>query len=500
MQLRIIVLSKTVTLLIFQCASIVLLIIINISKVHSAEICVEDSRICLETAATRIINGESIYKDCWKYDITYNCYDDISTTYTDNCTSIRNINTCSQSSSECEANLDSGICLSYKNNFSCSLPIDNYESLNLILEALSQVITSEYLDDSACNIFSLNSDCILTSPRTCTGGQETKTINGLDIVRDCWNYQETYACQSNVDECNELENNSDCTYSSEECLSQNNSGTCTYLTKSYQCPITITSEQSKITCGSQTYCIGDNCQTIEYQKNQDFSKAVSSAAILEESASDLSEDGLSTFTGKTHKCGKDLLSYEDCCKISGWAEDVVKGFGYVASASIATGVALGAVSPMMLIVIPPAIAISQAADSFNICSTSERELYIKKEVRQCVYVGSYCSERIELGFDEICLKKKKSYCCFNSKISRIIHEQGRPQIGRGWGSAESPDCSGLRIEELDRIDFTKINFGELAADIERNVQQNIPDVSTISAQISSTVSNYYSDYQGVQDE
>jgi hypothetical protein len=75
---------------------------------------------------------------------------------------------------------------------------------------------------------------------------------------------------------------------------------------------------------------------------------------------------------------------------------------------------------------------------------------------QCHYVGDYCAEKW-LG---TCVQKKKTFCCFGSVLARIVHEQGRPQIGLSWGSAKSPNCRGFTPQELQSIDFGKIDFSE----------------------------------------
>ncbi|MEW6376495.1 MAG: conjugal transfer protein TraN [Thermodesulfobacteriota bacterium] len=74
----------------------------------------------------------------------------------------------------------------------------------------------------------------------------------------------------------------------------------------------------------------------------------------------------------------------------------------------------------------------------------------------CHYIGSRCSKKI-LG---ICIKRNKVYCCFNSILARLIHEQGRPQIGIGWGSTSAPNCRGLTPEELASIDFSRVDLRE----------------------------------------
>src|SRR3546814_19688315 len=62
----------------------------------------------------------------------------------------------------------------------------------------------------------------------------------------------------------------------------------------------------------------------------------------------------------------------------------------------------------------------------------------------CVEVGSYGSPKI-LG---ICVQKSRSHCCFNTKLGRIIQEQGRPQLksfADGWGPVKTPNCRGFKI-------------------------------------------------------
>jgi len=61
--------------------------------------------------------------------------------------------------------------------------------------------------------------------------------------------------------------------------------------------------------------------------------------------------------------------------------------------------------------------------------------------------------------------KKSSYCCFGSKLLKVFHEQGRPQIGLGWGEAEFPLCRGFELEEIQKIDFSKLDLREVFEDL-----------------------------------
>ncbi|MGB5737278.1 MAG: conjugal transfer mating pair stabilization protein TraN, partial [Thiohalocapsa sp.] len=93
------------------------------------------------------------------------------------------------------------------------------------------------------------------------------------------------------------------------------------------------------------------------------------------------------------------------------------------------------------------------------CEKDEFELGVKRELRSCHYVGSYCDSKI-LG---VCIEKQKAFCCFNTPLARIINEQAYPQLGRSWGDPEHPDCSGLSLHELQRLDWSRIDLSEWLA-------------------------------------
>ncbi|WP_285616101.1 conjugal transfer protein TraN [Hydrogenophilus thermoluteolus] len=123
------------------------------------------------------------------------------------------------------------------------------------------------------------------------------------------------------------------------------------------------------------------------------------------------------------------------------------------------------------------------------CDQQEMILAMRRGQNLCVEVGKYCSGKI-LGK---CYEHTKSYCCYNSRLARIINEQGRAQIGKSWGSPKSPNCSGFTQSEFERIDFSKIDLSEFMAEVMASVK--IPDVSGIQQNIQGVVQqkmqNYY---------
>ena len=83
----------------------------------------------------------------------------------------------------------------------------------------------------------------------------------------------------------------------------------------------------------------------------------------------------------------------------------------------------------------------------------------KRELKACHNVGGYCKSKV-LGW---CIEKRDAYCCFNTPLARILNEQIRPQLGRGWGSAKNPDCKGINVQDFSRVDWSRVNLDEWLA-------------------------------------
>jgi conjugal transfer mating pair stabilization protein TraN len=125
------------------------------------------------------------------------------------------------------------------------------------------------------------------------------------------------------------------------------------------------------------------------------------------------------------------------------------------------------------------------------CDPNEQILAMKRGQNLCYEVGTYCSSRIPII--RTCIEHTKSYCCYNSRLARIINEQGRGQIGKGWGNPESPNCAGFSPTEFATIDFSRIDMSEFTAEIMASI--SIPSVSGISQNsqgvVQQKLQNYY---------
>lgn len=128
---------------------------------------------------------------------------------------------------------------------------------------------------------------------------------------------------------------------------------------------------------------------------------------------------------------------------------------------------------------------SNSSGSFLIftkyCREEEWQTNAATEAGRAHYIGTYCVEEWPLIG---CVQRANVYCVFKSKLSRIIHEQGRVQLNKfapsgQWGSAESPNCVGFTPEEFQMLDFSKIDLSEYFGDIQtkaiEEIQQNMGD-------------------------
>ena len=105
------------------------------------------------------------------------------------------------------------------------------------------------------------------------------------------------------------------------------------------------------------------------------------------------------------------------------------------------------------------------------CEEDELQLGVKRKLKSAHYVGSYCASEV-LG---ACVEEREAYCTFNSPLSRIIQEQARKQLGIGWGDAEDPNCRGLTVAEINKLDWDKIDLDEWLAILQTT--GNLPSAS-----------------------
>jgi conjugal transfer mating pair stabilization protein TraN len=87
-----------------------------------------------------------------------------------------------------------------------------------------------------------------------------------------------------------------------------------------------------------------------------------------------------------------------------------------------------------------------------------------------------------------CVQEAKVFCCFNSKLARIVQEQGRPQLATfnpPWVYAGSGNCRGFTPSEFQMLDFSKMDLSEYLGDIKAKAQ------ATLQNTINDKINQYY---------
>ncbi len=154
------------------------------------------------------------------------------------------------------------------------------------------------------------------------------------------------------------------------------------------------------------------------------------------------------------------------------AAGATTGAAAQAGANAASNVFSAAFDPTSLAI---AIAIALVMEWLTkACPQESLETAALKESGYCVELGSYC-KRETLGY---CVQRARSQCCFNSKLAKIIHEQGRSQLSTfpdGFGDLNAPNCRGFSPEEFQALDFSLIDLSEYYDDISHASQETMQD-------------------------
>lgn len=301
--------------------------------------------------------------------------------------------------------------------------------------------------DSACSIDPAN--CTL-SAETCTAPGETRVIGGVAVTRPCWGKTRTFLCQSVVgggNDCAPIEARSGCSLAREVCLDDPPAadGSCMVSERVYSCPIPGTSpEPQQYICGGDVYCLDGACEAVEREASDEFKDAVVALNALGQANAEFDEAALTLFRGTRESCSHKVFGLSNCC----------------------SGKGVPLLTPW-------------------ICSSAEQLLDKQDDAGLCHKVGTYCSS----SFLGICVTKKDVFCCFASKLSRILQEQGRTQIGKPWGKPKTETCEGFSIFEFQQLDLSVMDFSEVYADFMEAAK--LPDEAAALIQIQQKITDYY---------
>jgi hypothetical protein len=294
---------------------------------------------------------------------------------------------------------------------------------------------------------------------TCPKGAETRIIIATQgperipvqrsVTRNCWRYEYTYECAHGFSTACASFRNSTCEQMGSKCL-QKKAGECIEWEQTYRCPTGRAPTQEQIS--KRGYVAPQGESGVSATPNADMPEAIARLAVLKDiqdimRANDKLKDtsGLQIFKGNDRRCTIAFGGFKNCCVKKGW------------------GLSMG----------------------LSHCKSEEKDLAERQKRKLCVKIGTYCAKKV-LGK---CIHKKTSYCCFPTKLSRLIQEQGRGQLNMGWGKPKHPECRGFTVDELSRLDFEKLDLSELFDEIFTKIKKvNQSTVNTVSRNLSNRVS------------
>jgi conjugal transfer mating pair stabilization protein TraN len=189
-------------------------------------------------------------------------------------------------------------------------------------------------------------------------------------------------------------------------------------------------------------CIDGNCVDKSFVTNGEMMDGISKLYAVSRMKAGNGVN-IKLFEGYSSHCSKKATGYSNCCSVSqsGWGKNFGAG-----------------------------------------CSRDEKLLIEKRKQNLCVYVGKEGKQK--LGITPVV---KHYYCCFGQMLDKVIQVQGRKQLGLSFGSGGSPNCRGLTLDEIERIDFMefiedfKLKFfgkykGPNAGDMGMRIKHNLPSI------------------------
>lgn len=366
---------------------------------------------------------------------------------------------------------------------------------------------------------------------SCVEGPETRNIGGYPVYRECWRYRSQYSCvsQAMTDDCQPLRNRG-CSQVGSSCVDTNPQGACMLYEQTWQCRVSSGSTSTITNCGGQQFCLDGKCFDTGNAPDADFARMVTAMEVQREAGKYVDPSTLVVFQGYDNRCRKKLFGLVNCCKGAGSSSSLFSNlnlilgaggqvmgavgssytydalfvsdapnmvlagfealFGAGGGSSALAGLVAGDLSVELFVqsLVPGpwtiailAIQLSGILD----CEQAEQILAMKRDNRLCHGVGSYCSSRLPII--RLCVETTESYCCFNSRLARILNEQGRSQLGRSWGGPQSPDCSGFTVGQLQALDFSRMDLTEFYAEI----APTLPDVGAMRSRAQEKINSYY---------
>lgn len=269
--------------------------------------------------------------------------------------------------------------------------------------------------------------------KICIDNTPSKVINGKEIKRQCWREKITFLCKlPDAEDCPFFKD-ANCELIRKECLEEGSYG-CTLWKLIFKCYSNVYHKRVE---EGELFGMDEDP---DYKPNDSFSEIASKLAVFDEIKNELQETQaqdarcIQVFKGQNMECGKNIadeLMYDCCFSFSGLAKEL----------------------------------------KFMQCSEEEMALSEKREQGLCHYVGSYPKKFHDLWKS----RDKHVFCCFKTKLGRVLQQQAHTQLTKDWGKPDNANCQGLTIDEISRLDFSKMDFSELHSDYNGSLSEKFKE-------------------------
>ena len=287
------------------------------------------------------------------------------------------------------------------------------------------------LSEESCCTF-ISSKCLDNTPE--------KIINGKTVKRKCWKEELIFRYfHPVVKGCDFLKENQHHLVS-RKCLKDTEFG-CALWELTFKRLKDAGNEKVSQLPSRTIWGMKEELGERNFELNKSFTEVATKLAVFEEIKKDLerseAEDAnrASIFKGECFKCSTNVLEnvvYDCCFKMKGLATKLL----------------------------------------LTKCSEEEISLADRRERGLCHYIGSYQEKFLDVLWKS---RDVHVFSCFPSKLARVLQEQARLQLNKGWGTPENPDCSGLKVQELKKLDFSKIDLSEVYEDLVKKIPINLEE-------------------------
>lgn len=300
-------------------------------------------------------------------------------------------------------------------------------------------------NETACADLAADTSCSAPTEVCTDSTPTTRLVNGVSVTQPCWAWTRTAICtvETQTQDCQILASTPGCVFARDECLDDPQVGACKVTERVYTCPIPAPPGADKqFVCGGDVYCVSGDCVPIEREASTEFKDALVGLHTLSQAGKEFDSVDYKLFKGAGETCSKPVFGIANCCG-------------------------------------------GNAVPLIGTCSAAENALVTKIDKGFTHYVGTYCSK----SFLGVCTSKRRSYCSFSSKLTRIVQEQGRPQISKTWGTPKVPNCEGFTVDEFARLDLSVMDFAEIYNDFIEAAK--LPSEVQATADIQARIAEYY---------